>query len=239
MGLILGIVDASIAIWVVIVSNPDLRFVAGWIALNAIAVAVVVSALAIKSSRLASRQKRHFNSSPQTHRARTYKREQQSDFRRTYITTNGEAVKSRGEKLLADYFYQNDIRYQYERPAWATPNTTTAAIADDSKFKSWRMMISRPDFYLPDYDLYVEYWGMVDTEDESNRADYVRSMKWKMARYNENKIKFVSIYPKDLGDLDGIFRAKLRESAAGTDPDKRRREATALLKDFEGEVDGL
>lgn len=215
VGLILGIVDASIAIWLV-VSNPDLRFIAGWIVLNAIAVAVIVSALSIKS-RLASRRKRHFHSSPQTRRARHSKKEQ-SDFRRTYTTTNGEAVKSQGERLLADYFYQNDIRYQYERPAWATPTTTITA--DDGKFKSGRM-ISRPDFYLPDYDLYVEYWGMVDTEDESNRANYVKSMKWKMAKYNENNIKFVSIYPKDLGYLDEIFRAKLGESA-GTDPGKRR-----------------
>ncbi len=116
-----------------------------------------------------------------------------------------------GEKLLADYFYQNDIRYQYERTAWTT----------DNKLKH-RRMISKPDFYLPDYDLYVEYWGMVDTEDESNRADYIKSMKWKMARYDENKIKFISIYPKDLDDLDRIVRAKMSESAR-TGRDRRDR----------------
>ncbi|AIC15954.1 hypothetical protein NVIE_016980 [Nitrososphaera viennensis EN76] len=167
-------------------------------------VIIVISALAIKKGLSRRRkQQRHFHSSLQTHRP--------SDFRRTYTTINGETVKSMGEKLLADYFYQNDIRYQYERTAWTT----------DNKLKH-RRMISKPDFYLPDYDLYVEYWGMVDTEDESNRADYIKSMKWKMARYDENKIKFISIYPKDLDDLDRIVRAKMSESAR-TGRDRRDR----------------
>jgi hypothetical protein len=126
---------------------------------------------------------------------------------------NGEKVKSRGEKLLADYFFQNKISYQYERAAWT--NTTKKKNKLNNSAERRKRMISKPDFYLPDYNVYVEYWGMVNTEDERSRADYLRSMKWKMAKYNENDIRFVSIYPTNLNDLDRVFPTRLREAAAG------------------------
>ena len=73
--------------------------------------------------------------------------------------------------------------------------------------------ISRPDFYLPDYGIYVEYWGMLGVEDSRVRSRYEQSMKWKMAKYHQNNIKFISIYPNNLGNLDWVFRAKFREVA--------------------------
>ncbi len=38
-------------------------------------------------------------------------------------------------------------------------------------------------------------------------------MKWKMAKYHQNNIKFISIYPSNMSNLDWIFRAKFREAA--------------------------
>jgi hypothetical protein len=73
--------------------------------------------------------------------------------------------------------------------------------------------ISRPDFYLPDYGIYVEYWGMLGADDPRVRSRYERSMKWKMAQYHRNNIKFISIYPNNMGNLDWVFRAKFREVA--------------------------
>ena len=69
---------------------------------------------------------------------------------------------------------------------------------------------SSPDFYLQDYDVYVEYWGLVDPDDDQTRKQYVRKMKWKMAQYYKNNIKFISIYPDNLKNLDWIFRKKFR-----------------------------
>ncbi len=112
-------------------------------------------------------------------------------------TLNGEKVKSRGEKLIADYFHVNNIRYVYEKPA-----RTKGLISRH---------ISRPDFYLPDYDVHVEYWGMVNARDEETRAKYVRSMNWKMAQYYNNGIRFISIYPHNLEDLDRILDRELRD----------------------------
>jgi hypothetical protein len=113
-------------------------------------------------------------------------------------TQGGEIVRSNSERMIADYFYQHNVRYVYERDAI-------------SKRKHRR--ISRPDFYLPDYGIYVEYWGMLGAEDPNVRSRYERTMKWKTAQYYENDIKFISIYPKNLANLDWIFRAKFRDVA--------------------------
>jgi hypothetical protein len=75
----------------------------------------------------------------------------------------------------------------------------------------FKSKISRPDFYLPQYNLFVEYWGLVDSPDARTRDNYIRTMRWKMAQYRKNNIRFVSIYPSNLNDLDYYFKRKFRE----------------------------
>ncbi len=116
----------------------------------------------------------------------------------TSVTLKGETVRSIGEKRIADYFAKNQIRYVYEQEAIRT-------------FRFHRYKLSIPDFYLPDYGVYVEYWGLVNADDYWTRERYVRNMKRKMAIYHGNNIKFISIYPKNLENLDWIFRAKFRK----------------------------
>jgi len=111
-------------------------------------------------------------------------------------TMKGELVKSGGERMIADYLLRNKISYEYEKPATGASNRR----------------IGRPDFYLPDYDIYVEYWGMVDTEDEGDRKEYLKGMEWKTARYREAGIKFISIYPQEIENLDSVFAKKLKEA---------------------------
>jgi hypothetical protein len=117
-------------------------------------------------------------------------------FHRQYgtpsTTLQGEQVKSRAEQRIADYFTKKGIRYVYEKGA-----QTNALIL--------KRTFAHPDFYLPDYNVYVEYWGLVSTSRE-----YQRNMKWKMAQYHKNGIKFISIYPKNMENLDWVFRAKFK-----------------------------
>ncbi len=110
-------------------------------------------------------------------------------------TLHGEIVRSHAEQRIADYFVQNGIRYQYE----------TGARTDALLFKK---TFAHPDFYLTDYGIYVEYWGLVNASKE-----YRQIMKWKMKQYRQNHIRFISLYPDNMGNLDWIFRAKFRETA--------------------------
>ena len=106
-------------------------------------------------------------------------------------TYNGELVKSVGEKQIADYLSANKINYVYE--------------------PGLRGIYADPDFYLPDYGVYVEYWGLVDADNPSVKKKYTNSMRRKMAIYHKNKIKFISIYPHNLNNLNWVFRKKFEE----------------------------
>jgi len=116
------------------------------------------------------------------------------------VTTKGEEVRSIAERKIADYFGKNNINYEYE-----------SMVATNQGFAS------SPDFYLPDYDVYVEYWGLVDAEDDQTRKQYIKKMTWKMAQYHQNNIKFISIYPDNLKNLDWIFRRKFKK-VTGSEP---------------------
>lgn len=126
------------------------------------------------------------------------------------ITLDGQRVKSKAEKFIADYFVQHQIRYQYEKPA-------------EAHFWIFTSRISKPDFYLLDYNVYVEYWGLLNTENKRVNEHYLRVMKLKMAKYHQNKIKFISIYPSNLENFDWIFRKKLRDTCGGVLPTIRVR----------------
>jgi len=106
------------------------------------------------------------------------------------LTIKGEEVRSHAEQTIADFFLKNGINYEYEHNVRG---------------------IGRPDFYLPDYDIIVEYWGLVDAEDEGVKNRYVKKMRWKMAQYHSQNIKFISIYPWDLINLDVIFKRKFKQ----------------------------
>ncbi len=74
------------------------------------------------------------------------------------VTLTGAPVRSKGRELSPDYFTRHGIPYHYE------------AMATTNDWFIFRAKISRPDFYLPQYNLYVEYWGLVDSPDPGNKG---------------------------------------------------------------------
>ena len=118
------------------------------------------------------------------------------------VTLTGQHVRSRGEKIIADYLTFHAVAYAYEAEAMS------------NDWFIFKHKISKPDFYLPQYNLFVEYWGLVNAQDPRMRDNYIREMKWKMAQYHKNNIRFVSIYPDNMrrpDDLDYFFKKKFRE----------------------------
>jgi len=72
-------------------------------------------------------------------------------------TIQGERVKSVEELTIANFLFLNGIKYKYEKKY---PYT-------DYNYQ--------PDFYLTEYDIYLEHFGV----DESNRAKWLNSLKEK------------------------------------------------------------
>lgn len=109
----------------------------------------------------------------------------QVEYERPSQTLREEDVGHEGR--IARYLTENGIRY--EREAFAQRNE-----------RVFRQIFAKPDFYLPDFGIYVEYWGLAHAGRE-----YVQQMRRRMAVYNRHDIKFISLFPEDLGSSAWSF----------------------------------
>jgi len=100
-------------------------------------------------------------------------------------TVDEVAVQSRGEKRIGDWLSRNAIAYEYDE---------RMIVAGDTRI--------RPDFYLPEFDLYIEYWGM-DT------PEYIDNMRHKRILYQREGKKLISLSYKDLPNLEELLKVKL------------------------------
>ncbi|MCF7816774.1 MAG: hypothetical protein K9M54_02730 [Kiritimatiellales bacterium] len=111
--------------------------------------------------------------------------ETQVELNKTVEARDGTLVQSKGEKRIAEWLTDHGIIYRY-----------------DSKYRIIAEFQIRPDFYLPELDVYIEYWGM-DT------PQYKMSMYKKQLLYQQEGKRLVSVYPKDLPNLDRLLTEKL------------------------------
>ena len=69
----------------------------------------------------------------------------------------------------------------------------------------------RPDFYLTEFDIIIEYWGL------KGKIDYDTKMEEKKRLYKEAGKKFISITPENLRDLDNLLKTKLNRLGCSID----------------------
>ena len=150
-------------------------------------------------------------------------------------TIQGEKVKSVEELTIANFLYLNGIEYEYEK---------TYPFGDT---------VYRPDFYLKDYDIYLEHFGVDENNGAKwltpfNEQKYVEEMELKRERhktYNTKLLETYSYYNKDhilLDKLRGmlkkeniIFKPRDTKSIYSkvTDNDKNfGKEITSLIVTF-------
>ena len=84
--------------------------------------------------------------------------------------------KSEGERRIAYFLDNNSIRYQYEQ-----------GVLINSYYGKSRIWY--PDFYLPEFKSYVEYFGM------AGRPCYDRGIKQKENVYSKMGLDVISVYP--------------------------------------------
>ncbi len=108
-------------------------------------------------------------------------------------TLDGTLVQSDGERRIAEWLSAKGIAYRY-----------------DARLRIIEGFQIRPDFYLPEYDVYIEYWGM-DT------PRYKAGMYLKQDLYMHAGKRLISLYPEDKTKLDQALGKKLeRIKAEGT-----------------------
>lgn len=127
-------------------------------------------------------------------------------------TINNETVKSYGEMDIANFLTQNGIQYIYEHPYKVDTRT--------SEYGQYN-----PDFYLPEYDIYIEYFGInKDGEVPSYfkgvngmtaTQSYQASMKWKRETHSTNDTILIECYAYE--KFDGVLLDNLKEKLSAKD----------------------
>ena len=112
--------------------------------------------------------------------------ETQVELNKTVAARDGTVVQSHGERRIAEWLTRHGIAYRY-----------------DAKFRIIGEFQIRPDFYLPELDVYIEYWGM-DT------PQYKMSMYKKQTLCQQEGKRLISVYPADLPRLGVLIEGKLR-----------------------------
>ena len=116
------------------------------------------------------------------------------------VTLNRETMRSMEEVSIANFLYLNGIQYEYEK---AYP------FENEEKYRK----IYRPDFYLPDYDIYIEHFGITRdyktpwlSDIESKK--YIEGIYWKRNLHKKNDTKLLETY--SYMNKEGILLSNLK-----------------------------
>lgn len=121
---------------------------------------------------------------------------------------NGDLVRSYEEVLVSNFLTEHGVKFRYERPY----EERTA----DRKHQQYR-----PDFYLPEYDIYLEHFAL-DRKGRppENWGNYSESVQWKRQLHRDNGTNLIESHSWEIGDLQfDVLRRQLE--AHGVEMERR------------------
>ncbi|MHA2097674.1 MAG: hypothetical protein ACW99A_03230 [Candidatus Kariarchaeaceae archaeon] len=118
-----------------------------------------------------------------------------SAYGRVSRTLRGKLVRSKGEKKIADWLASHGIHYIYE------PRL--------SKFK--------PDFFIPDHKLIIEFYGLRDASGHIGE-NYRKKISEKNEYYRSLNVRFLEIYQEDLTHLDQLISTAIQNRSTDRNP---------------------
>jgi len=114
-----------------------------------------------------------------------------------HVTILGKELKSKEEVNIANFLYMNGIEYSYEEPY---KHETTSP--ERRQYK--------PDFYLPDYDLYIEHFGIDINgnvyfcddyrQNEEKGREYNKKMEWARGLHKQHNTKLIETFSHQFSD---------------------------------------
>lgn len=119
-----------------------------------------------------------------------------------YTTLKNERVSSIAERDIANFFFTHNIEYIYEKEAdWVK----------DNKQKY------HPDFFLPEYDIYIEHWGLNRNNEvpawfkgNDPSKEYLKNKEWKLEQFKKYDKKLVESW--DYERIEGKLIPNLIEN---------------------------
>lgn len=147
------------------------------------------------------------------------------------LTFRKEVVKSAQEAMIANFLYMHQIEYKYEK-----------LYKYDTSDKDYAQY--RPDFYLVDYDIYLEHFGIDRdgnthfTRDEIQNANdslkYAEGMEYKRKLHKINKTSLIETYSYEFQEKGWEQKLTRKLEASGVKLHKRS-EAEVLAEIGKGE----
>ncbi len=138
-------------------------------------------------------------------------------------TLKGEKVKSLGECLIANCLFKLGIEYRYE-----------AKYKYSTRSRDHRQY--QPDFYLPEYEIYIEHFGIDkngNTPPYVNRGKYHRDMNWKREIHKKYGTHLIETYYYEQTEDSLLSSLKTKLKRAGVTFNPRSSENVLKdLKDF-------
>lgn len=107
----------------------------------------------------------------------------------------GDNHRSNAETRISNWFYRNGIKHYYES------QIISKRFWEDGKSRYYV-----PDFYLPKFGLFVEYWGLAGDDFYDNHT------LEKQQYYDKRKIKLINLYPPDLKNIEQAFKREFRNN---------------------------
>lgn len=154
------------------------------------------------------------------------KKEQYYNYVRTrrYTTLNNVPVKSVAERNIANFFFIHGIKFEYE------PAVRWSDQIDGKEY--------HPDFYLPEYDIYIEHWGVneemkVPEWFNKTSSEYCAEMEWKRRQFKKYDKLLIETWQYDAHS--GRLLEDLRKKIQGAVPEiefKRLSYADLVNKTF-------
>jgi DNA helicase-4 len=122
------------------------------------------------------------------------------------LTMLREYCKSLEEVQIANYLFLNGINYKYEEPYQHKTS--------DNIYAQYK-----PDFYLPDYDIYIEHFGLIDRNDNvpnwfsssnglSAKDKYNSDIAWKRETHSNFETTLVETYSYE--NKEGVLLENLK-----------------------------
>jgi len=104
-----------------------------------------------------------------------------------FKTKSGHLVRSKAEKMIANFIFENDLIFQYNMAVtWADKDDFNAT------------------FYIPKLDLYLEHFKF------NNVKNYEKLIKSKIRQYDKNKKKLIYTTSDDERNIEEALKIKLK-----------------------------
>lgn len=149
------------------------------------------------------------------------------------VTLKGEEVKSYGEMDIANFLYEYGVRYEYEKEYEYDTR--------DSEHKQYQ-----PDFFLPDYGIYVEYFGIREDGTvpswfkvkgtKSASEEYVDSIYWKREIHEQNNTVLIESYAFERSN-NTLF-SNLKQSLEENGVKLKKKDSLSIYNQFKEENSG-